>query len=235
MKNPMENSVDATETDAAVTPVRRNKKQVVIGAATAALLAAGGIAAWAGGLFGPGAATQVPSQFTKYDIQVSDGDSPFVDGTREDPLVLSSSGTAYDLIGSGLEWTVQVRNEGAATGQLFFVLCDPSSSKVKYRVAPGKDIIYPDLFTQLRFTVTDENGDVVIDNEMLGADENNDPNGDGTIRGDISRVMAAGGAEATFTVKAVFDYDRGDLTKSKLAAYSGVSTDFGVRIEGESF
>lgn len=201
----------------------------------AAVLAFGGLAAWAGGLFGSGAATQVPSPFTKYDIQVSSGTSDFADSTREEPLVLESASTASDLIRNGMEWKVVVRNEGAATGQLFFVICDPSSSKVKYRIAPGRDEIYPDLFTQLKFTVTDEANNVVIDGVSLGADSDNNPNGDGTIRGDISRVLAAGGGEVEFTVKAVFDYDANDATKTKLAAYTGVDTDFGIRIEGESY
>lgn len=227
---------DATGGVAPATPPREGqRKRVAIGAAASvAVLAIGGLAAWAGGLFGPGAATQVPSQFTKYDIQVASESSGFVDATRDDPLVLESASTAEDLIRGGMEWTVVVRNEGAGTGQLFFVICDPSSAKVKYRIAPGKDEIYPDLFTQLSFTVTDDEGTVVIDNEMLGADENNDPNGDGTVRGDISRVLLAGD-EAEFTVKATFAYDPDDTTKTKLAAYSGVDTDFGIRIEGESF
>lgn len=227
---------DATVEPASSTQSRsKHRKRVAVGAAASvAALAIGGLAAWAGGLFGPGAATQVPSQFTKYDIQVASGTSGFVDATKEDPLVLESASTAEDLIRNGMEWTVVVRNEGANTGDLFFVICDPSSAKVKYRVAPGKDEIYPDLFTQLSFTVTDENGAIVIDNEVLGADENNDPNGDGTVRGDLSRVLQAG-EEAEFTVKAVFAYDADDTTKTKLAAYSGVDTDFGIRIEGESF
>ncbi|WP_187976368.1 hypothetical protein [Mycetocola sp. JXN-3] len=237
-----EHRADPTPTAAPLTRNRsrgrtgaRRRRGLIFGSAAAAVLIAGGIAAWAGGLFGPGAATQVSSSLTKYDIKVSDGSGAFVDATREKPLPLTSPGLASDLIGEGLEWTVTVKNEGAATGQLFFVVCDPMSAKVKYRVAPGKDVIYPDLFTQLRFTITDDAGTVVLNNQMLGADENNDPNGDGTLRADISRILEAGGGEATFTIRAVFDYDREDASRTKLAAYNGVDTDFGVRIEGESY
>lgn len=149
--------------------------------------------------------------------------------------MLTSASSAGDLIREGMTWEVVVRNNGTSTGELFFVICDPSSAKVKYRIAPGKDEIYPDLFTQLKFTVSDEQGNVVIDDVSLGADADNEPNGDGTLRGAITRVLEAGGGEATFTVKAAFDFDANDLTRTKLAAYNGVDTDFGIRIEGESF
>lgn len=236
-----ENQVDAPAGIEEASPPNtgrpQRRKRLTAGATAAAVaLAAGGLAAaWASGIFGSAGAAGVSSPLMKYDILVSDGNSDFMNATREDPLILSSTSAAEELIRSGMEWTVVVQNDGTNSGELFFVICDPASAKVKYRIAPGKDEEYPDLFTQLRFTVTDENGTVVIDNEMLGADADNEPNGDGTIRGSIPRELAAGGGEAEFTVKAVFDFDANDLTRSKLAAYNGVATDFGIRIEGESF
>ena len=213
----------------------RRNRWIAGSVAAATLLAAGGLAAWATGLFASGESHGVSSGLTKYDLQVSDGVSDFVDSTREEPLMLTSASSAGDLIREGMTWEVVVRNNGTSTGELFFVICDPSSAKVKYRIAPGKDEIYPDLFTQLKFTVSDEQGNVVIDDVSLGADADNEPNGDGTLRGAITRVLEAGGGEATFTVKAAFDFDANDLTRTKLAAYNGVDTDFGIRIEGESF
>ncbi|WP_157993046.1 hypothetical protein [Leucobacter luti] len=233
----MDTPVETEAVNPAAQGWSKRRKRLVAGATAAAVaLAAGGLAAaWATGIFGSAGAAGVSSPAMKYDIQVSEGGTDFVNPTREEPLVLTSASTAEDLIRSGMEWTVVVRNDGTDSGELFFVICDPSSAKVKYRVAPGKDEEYPDLFTQLRFTVVDEEGTVVIDNEVLGADADNEPNGDGTLRGSIPRVLAAGGGEAEFTVTAVFDFDANDLTRTKLAAYNGVSTDFGIRIEGESF
>lgn len=213
----------------------KRKRSLAIGASTVGVACLAGFAAWGAGMFETVSESQLPAAITRYDIKASASGGDPVDSAREAPLVLESAGAANDLIRDGMEWQVVITNQGAATGRLFFVLCDPTSSKIKYRIAPGKDEVYPDLFTQLRFTVTDEAGTVVIEDAMVGADENHEPQGDGTVRGDITRVLEANGGEAVFTIKAVFDYDANDLTKTKLAAYTGVNTDFGIRVEGESF
>lgn len=213
----------------------RKKRSLLFGGGAAGVVLAAGLTAWGAGVFDSQSDSQLPDGLTKYDLKASDGFIDGVDSTRQEPLMLTSAGTSSDLISGGMEWTVVIKNDGAATGRIFFVLCDPSSAKIKYRLAPGKDEIYPDLFTQLRFTVTDDAGNVVIDNVAVGADEDANPLGDGTVRGDITKVIEANGGEAEFTVKAVFDHDANDLTKTKLAAYTGVDTDFGIRVEGESF
>ncbi|WP_448058826.1 hypothetical protein [Cellulomonas hominis] len=149
-----------------------------------------------------------------YDIEVS-GTAQST-GTLEqsegnpDPLVLATTGSTVYTKTAPVVWTVTVHNTGVA-GDVALTLADPEDVPV----AAG----YADLFTQLRFTLTDRTSETVLATAKSAVDVN--------AAHLVLEDMAAG-ATRTVEISAVLDADTWRIydgrTTSVAVVFDGVNS-----------
>ncbi|WEV63931.1 hypothetical protein [Bifidobacterium sp. ESL0732] len=180
------------------------------------------------------------------DIQAATGVTPQSKGTgsSDDPIVID----LVDPLSIGTQhWNVTVKSLGNDVGSLQMKFLDPDPNmKIKYKQLPTSASngstaamnysYYPDLFTQLRFSVFDGSqqlwtGRLGTEGDLnLGDPAANNAKAPGWLSARIPVSLHAGESK-TYQVNLYVD---SPMSKDQLAAYNGTTTRLGLIVKGET-
>lgn len=215
------------------------RRKTIVALAASAMLVCGATVSSASGPTSTGTDFDV-------DIQAATGPNPQSKGTgsSDDPIIID----LVDPLSSGTQhWNVTVKSLGNDVGSLQMKFLDPDPNmKIKYKQLPASATngsidqmnyaYYPDLFTQLRFSVSD--GSRQLWTGKLGTEGNlnlsdpaaNNAKAPGWLSARVPAPIHAGESK-TYQVNVYVD---SPMSKDQLAAYNGTTTRLGLIVKGET-
>lgn len=210
------------------------KRTVILGSAILAIVLIAGAATAA--IWNRGGAGSGGNANIAYDLALSTDGVNYVQTTADAPLIITPKDPLSPTIDS--VWVVDVHSLEAATAGYRVQVFDPSPNAfIKYKLAPNNSQIFPDVFTQIQFTVTDlTSGQVLIDHVTSGADPTTllDLMPDGMAGQMTAGIAGKNAAPHQLEIRARLNVPGAADDISVLAPYSGASTSIGIRVTGES-